>query len=145
MIKPDHFSIDELVCPDVYQYYGDTAFQFFDVKLLITIDRLREKFNKPIYINNWMIHGDFTQRGFRCIKCDLVKKAIADNQIYVSPHMTGQAVDFDVEGLLSEEVRQYIIKNKNLWPYPMRLEEGVSWVHLDIRDNGTEKITLFKA
>jgi hypothetical protein len=63
--------------------------------------------------------------------------------MYVSPHMTGQGVDFDVQGLLAEEVRQWLIKNPNLLPYPIRLEAGVSWVHLDTRDTGIQKVTLF--
>lgn len=142
--KPQYFSLDELVCPHVYGIFGDIAWQFFDSRLLITIDLLREKFNKPIYVNDWQIHGEFDERGFRCIQCDLVKKAIRYKRLYVSPHMTGQGVDFDVEGLLAEEVRQWIIKNERILPYSIRLERSVNWVHLDTRDNFEgKKIVLF--
>jgi hypothetical protein len=71
-----YFTLDELVCKDVYEFYGNTAWQFFDFRLLHTIDILREKFNKPIMINNWLTHGEFDERGFRCLKCSLVKDAI---------------------------------------------------------------------
>jgi hypothetical protein len=57
--------------------------------------------------------------------------------------MLGQAVDFDIEGMVAEEVRQWLIARKSFLPYPIRLEEGVSWVHLDIQDTG-QKIYLFK-
>jgi hypothetical protein len=144
MIKPRFFSLDELVCEDVYNFYGQIAWQFFDVKLLVTLDRLREKFNKPIFINDWQIHGSQSQSGFRCLKCSIVQAKILSGEMYCSAHMTGQAADFTVQGLLAEEVRQWIVKNANLLPYPVRLEEGVSWVHLDTRDNGIQKVTLFK-
>lgn len=137
-----YFDLKELVCPHVYEKYKQVAWQFFDSKLLITLERIRELLNKQIFVNNWDIEGKFSQRGFRCIQCEIVKKAIAENRLYVSPHMTGQGVDFDVEGLLSEEVRQWIIKKQNLLPYPVRLENGTSWIHLDSRD-AIEKVHLF--
>lgn len=143
IIKPIYFELPELCCPDVFKFYGQTAWQFFDSRLLITIDLLRQKLNKVITVNNWHEGGQFDERGFRCIKCDLVKKAIADNKMYVSPHMTGQAIDFDVQGLLAEEVRQWIVKNQNLWPYHLRLEAGVGWVHMDTREVDERKVVLF--
>jgi len=136
-----YFELHEIVCPDVLHAYGEKAWAFFDSRLLITLDNLRERLNRGIHINNWHSGGQFTQRGFRCNICPLVKNA---KGIYVSAHMTGQAVDFEVEGMVAEEVRQYIIKNKTLWPYSIRLEAGVSWVHLDTR--GTDqKVSLFNA
>lgn len=141
--KPEYFSLDELVCQHVYDFYGETAWQFFDQRLLVTIDMLRQKLNKPIFVNDWQIHGQFDERGFRCLKCNIVQNKIMSNEMYVSPHMTGQAVDFDVQGLVAEEVRQYIIKNQNLWPYPLRLEAGVGWCHLDTRDAEKGKVFLF--
>lgn len=134
-----YFDLKELVCPDVFRTYGEMAWTFFDARLLITLDNLRTRIERRIHINNW--ESGLTQRGFRCNLCPLVKNA---KGIYVSAHMTGQAVDFDVEGMTAEEVRQYIIKNKTLWPYPIRLEANVSWVHLDTRGTD-EKVYLFKA
>jgi len=142
--KPVYFSLDELVCEDIYNKFGEIAWSFFDPRLLITLDLLREKLNKPIFANDWQVHGRFDERGFRCIQCELVKKAIKEKRLYVSPHMTGQGVDFDVEGLVAEEVRQWIIKNQNILPYPIRMEKNVSWLHLDTRDNlEGKKIILF--
>jgi hypothetical protein len=146
MSKLIYFELKEIVCKDVYNYYKDVAWQFFDSRLLTTIDRLREKIGKPIFVNNWDTGGQFDERGFRCLRCSIVKQAIKNNKMYVSPHMTGQAIDFDVEGLLAEEVRLWIIKNQNMWPYPLRLEADVNWVHLDTREIGiNKKVTLFNA
>lgn len=142
--KPDYFTLDELVCPDVYNHFGAAAWQFFDSRLLITIDVIRQKLGRPMFVNDWQVHGTFTQSGFRCLKCGIVKDAIIKDQLYCSPHMRGQAVDFHVQGMTGEEVRQWIIKYGNLWPYPIRLEDGVSWVHLDTVDAEQGKVYLFK-
>jgi hypothetical protein len=137
-----YFSLDEIMCPHVYDQFGEMSWSFMDIRLLTTLEIIREHIDKSIYVNNWMVHGDFSQRGFRCIQCQLVKDAIKQNKLYVSPHMTGQAVDFDIVGMNAEEGRQWIIANQNILPYPIRLEKNVNWVHMDIR-GGKDKITLF--
>jgi hypothetical protein len=105
--EPIFFDLEELACPHTFKKFGKTCWEFFDSRLLVTIDTIRQRIGKPIFVNNWKDGPTnyFDERGFRCIQCDLVKKAIADSRLYVSPHMTGQAVDFDVEGLVAEEVR----------------------------------------
>jgi hypothetical protein len=140
----NYFELEELVCPHVFKKLGQSAWQIFDSRLLITLETMRQRLNKPMFVNNWKTGGEFSQRGFRCIQCGLVKKAIEAEELYVSPHMTGQAVDFDVEGLVAEEVRLWIYKNKNIWPYAIRLESSVSWVHLDTRAYDADKVYIFK-
>lgn len=144
ILKPDNFDLQELVCPDVYQKYGVFAWNFFDPRLLLTLDRIRTKINKRIFVNTWVDGGNLTQRGLRCLLCPIVKGKY--NTMYESAHLLGMGVDFDVEGLLAEEVRLWIAANKNIWPYPIRLERDVDWVHLDLfdMDNG-QKVYLFKA
>jgi hypothetical protein len=138
-----YFELPELVCPHVYHKFGETAWQFFDDKLFAVIEVIRERLGRQMLVNNYLNTGKYDERGFRCIQCDLVKKAIAAKQLYVSPHMTGQAIDFDVKGMAAEEVRQWIIKNQILLPHPIRMEKDTSWVHLDTRDNRVDKIHLF--
>lgn len=142
-MKPEYFSLDELVCEDVFNTYGERAWQFFDIRLLVTLDTIRDRIGKPIFINNWMVHGQYSQRGLRCFRCDLVKAKIQADTLYMSAHCLGKGADFEVQGLLSEEVRQWIIKNRNWWPYHIRLERDVNWVHLDVFDGGIDKVTLF--
>jgi hypothetical protein len=144
ILKPDNFVLQELVCPDVFKQYGEFAWNFFDPRLLITLDRIRAKLNKRIFINNWQDDGNYSQRGLRCLICPIVKGKY--NTLYESAHMVGKGVDFDVEGLLAEEVRLWIAANKNIWPYPIRLERDVEWVHLDLFDmDNDQKVYLFKA
>jgi hypothetical protein len=142
--KPKHFSLDEMVCEHVYDTFGGIVWSFFDIRLLVTLDTIREYIDKSIYINSWMVHGEFSQRGFRCIQCQLVKDAIKAKRLYVSPHMTGQGVDFDITGMTAEQGRQWIITNQDILPYNIRLENAVDWIHLDVR-GGDQKITLFNS
>jgi hypothetical protein len=142
--KPKYFSIDELVCPHIYDHYGQRSWQFFDTKLLVTLETIRDRIGKPIYINDWQVHGKYSQRGLRCFKCDIVKTKIEADEIYMSAHCLGKGADFDVQGLTAEEVRLWIITHKNWWPYYIRLERDVNWVHLDVFDLGVEeKVYLF--
>jgi hypothetical protein len=137
-----HFDLEELMCPHAYNQFGEITWTFLDPRLLETLDIIREHIDKSIYINNWMIKGEFSQRGFRCIKCQLVRDAITQGRLYISPHMTGQAVDFDITNTTAEAGRQWIIANQNILPYNIRLEKSVSWIHLDTR-SGKDKITMF--
>jgi hypothetical protein len=95
MFRPIYFDLEELVCPHVFNKYGAQAWSFLDPRLLQTLDVIREALDKPIHINTWHSGGVSTQSGFRCIQCDIVKKAIKDNILYVSAHMEGQAVDWN--------------------------------------------------
>jgi hypothetical protein len=142
--KPIYFDLNELVCEDVFHTFGEQAWSFLDPRLLRTIDNIRQRIGKPIFINSWDSGGDQRESGLRCIKCLIVQQKITAGQLYMSAHMEGQAVDFSVQGLLAEEVRQWIVKNQTILPYPIRLENGVNWVHLDVRDNSIgNKITFF--
>ncbi len=146
MIKPYGFTIAELVCPEVYHRFGERAWMFFDTKLLIVLSQIRERINKQIFVNNWQVHGTYTQRGLRCNLCSIVQSKTDSGVLYMSAHRLGKAVDFDVEGLVAEEVRQWIIKNKTIWAYPLRLEEDVNWVHMDLFDtDNDQKVTMFKS
>ena len=142
--RPQYFDLEELACPHIYKKFGVICWQFFDEKLLITIDWLRKSLNKPIFVNSWQIGGSYSQRGFRCIQCPLVKSAYTQGRVYVSPHMTGEAVDFDVRGMTATEVRLWLGKHEDKLPFPVRIEKSVNWVHLDTRDNFEgRKITYF--
>lgn len=144
MIK-DYFDIGELVCRDVYDKFGEGAWQFFDGRLLETLLVVREKLGKPVYVNNWQWGGILTQRGLRCNVCPLVREKTKLQKVYVSAHLQGTALDFDVKGMDASEVRQWIGKNQILLPYPVRLESDVPWVHLDLRNDGSKgKVVYFK-
>lgn len=142
-----YFDTQELVCKHVYERFGDEALKFFDHRLLETLLFIREGINKPIYVNNWQIGGDLSQRGLRCNRCALVKEKTRLEKVYLSAHIFGKGVDFDVKGMTAQQVRDWLESHKEELPYKLRAEDGVSWVHIDISDYGmgNEKITYFKA
>lgn len=146
-MKSPYFSIKELVCKHVYERYGENAAMFLDDKLIETLNVIREQILcAPMTVNNWHAGGNFTQRGLRCNICELVKSKTDAGKLYLSAHMLGKAVDCNVEGMTAEEARRLIIAKQELLPYPIRLEDGVSWLHFDLYKNGkNEKVYLFKA
>jgi hypothetical protein len=168
--RPKYFDLDEIVCPHMFFKYGEAAWQFFDKKQLILLDWIRSKLG-PAFANNWhhqFLESDYIveikrliqkgiaiypgalppspyqlldERGLRCNLCSLNIAKTNKGIIYVSPHFTGQGTDYDVKGMDAEEVRKWLIINKNDIPFPIRLEKGVGWVHQDSRDAG-QKVTL---
>ena len=107
------------------------------VNLLLDSDR-------AIYYERMMFCnvGDYTQRGLRCNKCKLVaNKSVS----YLSAHVLGKAGDFSVDGMSAEEARQKIIENIDRLPHPIRMENGVAWLHIDVLEQYgiDEKIYLF--
>lgn len=137
------FDLPEICCPHVYNKYGEFAWNFFDPRAIILINTFRDRIGKAIFVNDWEIHGNFSQRGLRCLKCEIVQDKIISNENYMSAHCLGKAFDFDVQGLMAGEVREWLIKNKNWWPYNFRLEDGVSWIHCDLFNDTNDKIKLF--
>ena len=140
----NYFQIQELVCPHMYDKFREYVWNFFDPRLLDTLLVIREAINKPIYVNNWDMGGEFSQRGFRCNRCNLVKEKTALEKLYVTEHSQGMGIDFDVKDMTAEEVRKWIVSNKILLPHPIRLESDVNWVHLGVRTDGMQAITFFK-
>lgn len=69
-----YFDIEELVCKHVFKKHGEYAWEFFDERLLETLLTIREKIGMPIYVNNWQVGGNLTQRGLRCNMCQLVRE-----------------------------------------------------------------------
>jgi hypothetical protein len=142
----DYFGAKELVDPTVYRKYGDSSIQFICPMLQETLFILRHNLKKPITINNWAFGGRLTQRGLRTNVSAMV---LNKNFLYLSAHMLGKAVDFDVKGMTACEVRQWIVDNADLFPYQIRLERNlkgkpISWIHLDIiQDESKPKIYLF--
>lgn len=170
--KPKHFDLQELVCPHVYYKFGEMAWQFLDQTQLILMDWIRDRYDKPVYVNNWYdqyLDSDFvryvrdsvenkkpifafnspkypvtlfSQRGLRCNICGLNYSKTHAGIIYVSPHFLGKADDFNVEGKTAKEVRSDLDTHQLEIPYNIRLEKNVTWVHLDCEDTG-QKVFLF--
>ena len=82
--KPEYFDLEELVCPDVFNKFGQQAWSFFDDRFLLTLDTLRRKLNRPIFINDWKEGGKTKESGLRCNLCDLVTEKTHAGIVYCS-------------------------------------------------------------
>lgn len=130
--KCEHFSAHELVPRQVYEDRGEKSFQLIDKNLLRFIDFLRNKFGSAT-INNWYWGGDREWSGLRT----------ADSPYFsqYSQHTLGRAVDIVFKDYTAEEVRFWLKANVEEWilvtgVLSITIEEGVSWLHIDFRNNG---------
>jgi hypothetical protein len=131
------FRIEELVCPHIFKAFGGRSWQFISIELLTTLLVLRRDiFQSPMTVNNWHNGGIFSQRGYRCNICQIPRTKTLQGKIYLSAHCNGRGIDADIKGLTAEQARQKIKANIDKLPYNIRVEAGVSWLHLDTYDNG---------
>lgn len=141
-----YFDIEELVCDHVLGVWGEQAWQFFDMAFLETLLILRRDIiQRPMYCNN---HSKgLRQRGLRCNMCEIVKEK---TRPYLSAHIFGKGADFSIEGVNGLREMDYIRQKIRMCigglPHPIRMEAGVSWLHVDVMPtpNG-ERIYEFRA
>ena len=141
-----YFKAYELVGPEVYAIYGEDSFQFMDSTMLHTLYVIRKALNKPITINNWKWGGRFSQRGFRSNIQDIVSEKTYDGVLYLSGHVLGKAIDFNVVDMSANEVIEWLLENQDMLPYKIRVEDDeVERVHIDMKYlPSNPKVYLFK-
>jgi len=142
------FDIKELVSKAAYKAYGESAWAFFDPRLLETLVFIRVRMGIPLVVNNWQSGGTLQQRGLRCNIDQIVADRTKAGKIYCSAHMRGQGVDFSSGKMNAVNIRKWIREHANELPYPIRLENDKSaptWVHLDVSNISDQKIIEFSA
>lgn len=120
-----YFDVSELVCEHTYSEWGEKSWQFLDTEFLHNLLVIRRDILQLPMICN---HDNANQRGLRCNMCQIVKDS---GKLYLSSHIFGRAGDFTVKGLTAQEARSRIRNNAHLLPYPLRMEGGVTWLHID--------------
>ena len=132
MYLPRHFKPTEYLPQSWIDQYDGMAPLAMDERILISIDSLRDFFGVPITINNYS--KGLSYRGLRTPICPQYKPN--------SQHSFGRAIDFDVQGMDAENVRQTILKNQSKFPLISRMEIGTEWVHIDCANTGSSLITM---
>lgn len=133
---PKWFSPKEFVPPSVYRDLGDRCLLVMRYNILKTAESLRSYFNKAMVINDWAWKGKRKYSGFRPARCRVGAK--------YSQHKFGAALDFNIQGMLPEEVRQAILANSRHFPYITAMElHTPTWVHVDARACVGNGIELF--
>ncbi len=139
-----YFKIYELVGKETYEVHGERAWRFLDTRLLRALLIVREGLGKGIIANNWHGGGRFDERGLRTNVQGIFKGYFKKKKLYLSAHVMGKAVDFDVIGMKAEAVREWIVMNQGRFPFKIRLENNVNWVHIDvIHEDKNPKVYLF--
>lgn len=135
----NYFQVSELVCGHTFSRWGERSWQFLDTDYLAALLVIRRDILQlPMTCNT----SSATQRGLRCNVCELVKEK---KKNYLSSHILGKAGDFTVKGLTAKQARERIIQNSHLLPCNIRLEDGVTWLHIDVlpQFGVTERVYLF--
>ncbi|MBW1841810.1 MAG: hypothetical protein JRI75_08440 [Deltaproteobacteria bacterium] len=127
MHKCKHFAIHELVPRSVFEDRGEKAWELLDDRLLITLDRLRERYGS-ITVNNWYWGKEREWSGLRTKESPFYSP--------YSQHTFGRATDCLFSKVSVEEVRQDILAMSNDPTFEMigSVELGVSWLHFDVRN-----------
>lgn len=139
--KPIHFCTEEFVDRKTFEQLGEAALGTMDVRILITADKIREYLGTSVTINNWKWGKDREWSGLRTVGSPFYSP--------YSQHSFGRAIDFIVNGMQAQSVRNLIKANPKheAFQYITRMEEfpGMSWIHVDCcnwnKENG---IFVFK-
>lgn len=139
-----NFTIQEFVPKNVYEQFGDKSIWFIDPRMVQLAQYIRDYFARSMTINNWSTGGSFNYRGFR------------DDSFYAnnkkglfSQHRFGRAIDFNIDGMECDEIRNVFLANQNAW-----MDAGLTtiehekfsptWVHIDIRTTSMKEILIVK-
>lgn len=139
MYRPNHFALHELVSQETLENnQEDILWLVFDEELLKAADWLRERYG-PCTVNNWHWGGDFSQSGLRT----------KESRHYspTSQHSKGCALDMKFRDWTAEDIRTdlaaYELSGGEIPKGIRRIERGVSWLHIDCKETGQDKIYLF--
>ena len=141
MRQCEHFSIEELVPEIVYQDRGLKAWALLDPRLIEAQDILRRRYG-PTFVNTWALSPALRQAYGLRTASGIRLATMAEFRIY-SQHSFGRATDSLFQDTTAEEVRADLVAKPGIFPFPITLEDGVSWLHLDVR-NASDPVTLFQ-
>lgn len=137
MYVPKHLIIQEIVPRDLYDMFKDPAqlFALFDEQVLMGADWLRNRYG-TMTCNNWHLGGEFKWSGFRTTESPYYSQG--------SMHSVGKALDLKFSKISAEEIRADLRKLEYV-PHITRIEDGVSWLHIDTKPTNNNKLHFFKA
>lgn len=139
MYKCEHFDIEELVTPELHStVHEDVLWSMFDTDLLKAIDWLRGRYGSAT-INNWKWKGAFTQSGIRTKDSVHYSKG--------SMHSVGKAFDLKFKNVTAQYIRDDLVemefRGEEIPKGIRRIENKVSWLHVDCKHTGRDTIHFF--
>ena len=122
---PKHFKPYELVPKVTFRTISERVIWYlFDPRILYVVDHIRKRYGKMI-ANTWYWGGEHQYRGWRPPRCEI-------GAVY-SQHRFGRALDLVPTEVTVEEIRRDIKKGES-FHFITCIEEGVSWLHVDVRN-----------
>lgn len=129
-----YYKVHEFVPEHIYKKYGEKAWRFIDSRLISSFDTIKERFpNGTVTLNNYFWGGNRHWSGIRTSK--------SPDYSETSMHSFASAGDAVFSEYEAEEIRQDIIANPEIYPYIKGIEMGISWLHIDTRNE--DKLQLF--
>lgn len=141
MYKTKHFKIEELL-PEELVTGTDKDWNLFDERLLKTADWIRNTLGIPLVCNNWKAGGERSYCGARTKASKQFKPGSFHS---VRPDRKVMAMDVISDRMTGQEMRDHILENYQDLPFPIRIEENVSWLHFDVNAVEGYKIYFFHA
>lgn len=130
-----YFVPQEFIPKELWDYLnnkfgnGALGMRYINPKIIVFMEWLRETLGKPITINTWYLNlpPQYTFDG-RCLRLP------SDKQYRISSdHNYSMAIDFDVQGMAAEDVRQLVLNTyatQFLALGGVSMEKGTNWVHV---------------
>ena len=144
-----HFEIFEFVPKELYTQFANKSIWFIDPRIVDIAEVVRQRFNKPVTINNWHSGGSYNNRGYRLPDCTTGGK--------LSQHKRGCAVDLSIAGVSVENIYDDITKNFDLYrkvglttvediafTTGAKANDELGWIHADVRNTGMDALLIVK-
>ncbi len=133
------FTLAEFVHPEILDRWGAKSLWFIDPKIFTIAQAFRDRFNRPVTINDWIIGGEYINSGLRQFNCKIGTT--------LSQHKFGRAIDIKIKGIDPLEV-QHDIRNFAYY-YQMAgltaIEDSTpTWTHADCRQTNSSEIFLIQ-
>jgi hypothetical protein len=139
----DNFFLDEFIDPVTYSARGARSIELMDMRIVLALQHLREITSRAIVVNNWVKKGSLRLRGYRPEGTRIGAKW--------SQHKHGRALDFHIAGMTTTEVHALIMAHEKFFVERQWItviedaRDTPSWVHIDCRYTGEDKIRVVRA
>lgn len=133
----EHFVLQEFIPKGIWEKYGGKSIWFIDYRIVTIAEFFRNRYGKPITINDWHKGGNRNQAGLRYWNTSIGAS--------MSQHKFGRAIDMKwlIEPMDMDEIRQDIKdwESEFLECGLTTIEEITdSWIHGDCRHTGLNHI-----
>jgi len=135
-----NFDLKEYTHPEIYKRFGDQSKLYINPQLFVLVQAIRDRWGKPITINNWHNGGRFINSGLRDYKNPLGK-------LNRSRHYYGLCADLKTDDI---KVLQNHLSTNAQYYYDLGLRViedfkfTKTWLHVSVENTGLDKVRYIK-